>query len=36
MTGEQLYIQTSTGEVVQVDPPDPGSLARTIYWRHLY
>ncbi len=36
MTGEQLYIQTSTGQVVQVDPPDPGSLARTIYWRHLY
>ncbi len=36
MSGEQLYIQTSTGEVVQVDPPDPGSLARTIYWRHLY
>jgi type IV pilus assembly protein PilY1 len=33
--GQQLFIQTSTGDVVQVDPPDPGSLARTIYWRHV-
>jgi type IV pilus assembly protein PilY1 len=33
--GQQLFIQTSTGQVVQVDPPDPGGLERTIYWRHL-
>jgi type IV pilus assembly protein PilY1 len=33
--GQQLFIQTSTGEVVEVDPPDPGALEKTIYWRHV-
>ncbi len=33
--GQQLFVQTSTGEVVQVPPPDPGGLEDTIYWRHV-
>ncbi len=33
--GQQLFIQTSTGQVVEVDPPDPGGLENTIYWRHV-
>jgi hypothetical protein len=36
-SGDQLYIQTSTGQVVQVDPPPrPGKPVEMIYWRQNF
>jgi Tfp pilus tip-associated adhesin PilY1 len=31
--GNELFVQTSEGEVVQIDPPSAGDLQRTVYWR---
>jgi Tfp pilus tip-associated adhesin PilY1 len=31
--GNELFVQTSEGEVIQIDPPSAGELQRTVYWR---
>ena len=31
--GAELFVQTSEGEVIQIEPPDADDLTRTVYWR---